>query len=306
MIPRAAIFIGLASLLGLGCSTPAPGEVVIRVEGSVSSLVTTIPEATTTTVAGTETTTSLPGLDPGSCPAPGETVIIALADGLAEQAPCAVSTEAMLRFSNLTSEPVTIEWAGRQIEIAAQRSVVPPETVGEVLTPGLHAFVTSIESTPTVLVAAPDSGFGAAQVGLRSFGGVRPGQRISEVEAAIGLPIVVADRGADCSVGWIAGDPHSPLLALDATEDNPIVLRVQATTATQRTLSDVGIGSALADVQNAYGDQFAQLSEFQYAFEPNESIDANYRLVFDISDTDATVTAMRIGRLGEIERQEVC
>ncbi len=272
----------------------------------MSSLVTTVPEATTTTEAGAQTTTSLPGLDPGPCPAPGETVIVALADGLAEQAPCAVSTDAMLRFSNLTSDPVSIEWAGRQIEIAAQRSVVPPETVGEVLTPGLHAFVTSIEATPTVLVAAPDSGFGAAQVGLRSFGGVRPGQRISEVEAAIGVPIVVAERGADCSLGWIAGDPHSPILALDASEENPMVLVAHATTVHQRTLSDVGIGSELADLQSTYGDQFTQVSGSQYAFEPNESVDANYRLVFEISDADSTVTAMRIGRIGEVERSAPC
>jgi hypothetical protein len=269
-------------------------------------LVTTIPEATTTTTAGARTTTTLPGVDPGSCPPPGETVVVALVDDVEEPAPCSVSTEGTIRFSNFTADPVVVEWAGRQLTIDPERSVIPPETVGEVLTPGLHAFVTSIESTPTISVVAPESGFGSARGGLRSFGGIRPGARLSEVEDAIGLRIAIADRGASCSIGWVNGDPHSPILALAAADDNPVVLRAEATTVAQQTLSEVGIGSALADLRDAYGDQLTQLSEFQYAFEPNESVDANFRLVFDIADTDATVSAMRIGRLGEVERTETC
>ncbi|NNE94423.1 MAG: hypothetical protein HKN24_00145, partial [Acidimicrobiales bacterium] len=187
------------AMLCAGCGQSDPGEIVVRVEGSVSSLVTTTPEATTTTVAGAQTTTSLPGVDPGPCPEPGGTVIVALVDGVDAPAPCPVSTQGSVRFSNLTGETVTVEWAGRKIEIAPQRSAVPPEKVGEVLSPGLHAFVTSIEQTPTIRVAAPESGFGSARVGLRSFGGIRPGQRVTEVESAIGASIVIAERGAECT-----------------------------------------------------------------------------------------------------------
>ncbi|MGI9610025.1 MAG: hypothetical protein ACR2NL_06995 [Acidimicrobiia bacterium] len=295
-------------LLSAGCGETEPGEVVVRVEGSVSSLVTTTPEATTTTTPGERTTTSVPGVDAGPCPPPGEVVIVALVNDVQPPAPCPVGTEGSIRFSNLTEEDVTVEWGGRQIRIAPQRSAVPPERVGEVLSPGLHAFVTSIESTPTVLVAAPETGFGSAQVGLRSFGGIRPGQRLTEVEDAIGLSIVVADRGAECSLGWVAGDPHSPILALAADQENPLVLRADAITSTQRTLSDVGIGTPVVDLKDTYGDQLREMGEGRFAFEPNESIDANYRLIFDTDTvgTEHQVVAMRIGRLGEVERTETC
>ncbi|MFW2382191.1 MAG: hypothetical protein ACN4GZ_10565 [Acidimicrobiales bacterium] len=295
-------------LVAVGCGETEPGAVVIRVEGSVSSLVTTTPEATTTTTPGERTTTSLPGVDPGPCPPPGEVVIVALVDEVQPPDPCPVSTEGSIRFSNLTEAEVTVEWAGRQIRIAPQRSAVPPERVGEVLSPGLHAFVTSIEATPTVLVAAPETGFGSAQVGLRSFGGIRPGQRVTEVEEAIGLSIVVAERGAECTLGWVAGDPHSPVLALAADQENPLVLRAEAITSTQRTLSDVGIGTPVEDLKATYGDQLRDMGEGRFAFEPNESIDANYRLIFDTDSvgSEQQVVAMRIGRLGEVERADSC
>jgi hypothetical protein len=295
-------------LLSAGCGETEPGEVVVRVEGSVSSLVTTTPESTTTTTPGEQTTTSLPGVDPGPCPPPGETVIVALIDQLQPPAPCPVSTEGSLRFSNLTDEVVTVEWAGRQIEIAPQRSAVPPERVGEVLSPGLHAFVTSIEATPTVMVTASDTGFGRAQVALRSFGGIRPGQRVTEVESAIGRSIVIADRGAACSLGWVAGDPHSPILAMAADQENPLVLRAEATTRTQRTLSDAGIGTPVSVLEVTYGDQLRDTGGGRLAFEPNESIDANYRLIFETETVEGEeqVVAMRIGRLGEVERSQTC
>jgi len=296
------------ALLSAGCSQAEPGQVVVRVEGSVSSLVTTPPEVTTTTTREEPTTTSLPGVDPGPCPPPGEIVIVALIDEVQAPAPCPVSTEGSIRFSNLTDDKVTVEWAGRQIDIAPQRSAVPPEKVGEVLTPGLHAFVTSIELTPTVLVMTPESGFGSAQVSLRSFGGIRPGQRVTEVEAAIGGSIVVADRGSTCSLGWVSGDPHSPLLALAADQEDPLVLRAAATTSTQRTLSDVGLGTSVPDLKATYGDQLRDVGEGRFAFEPNESVDANYRLIFDTETVDGEpkVSALRIGRLGEVERVATC
>jgi hypothetical protein len=300
--------LGALALVSAGCSQTEPGQIVVRVEGSVSSLVTTTPEATTTTTPEERTTTSLPGVDPGPCPAPGEIVIVALVDEVQAPAPCSVSTEGLIRFSNLTDDSVIVEWAGRQIDIAPQRSAVPPEKVGEVLTPGLHAFVTSIELTPTILVTTPDSGFGSAQVALRSFGGIRPGQRVTEVEAAIGGSIVIADRGSVCSVGWVSGDPHSPLLALAADQEDPLVLRADATTSNQRTLSDVGIGTSASELKATYGDRLRDVGKGRFVFEPNESIDANYRLIFDTEIVDGArmVTAMRIGRLGEVERVETC
>ena len=298
----------LVLLLPAGCGETAPGEVVVRVEGSVSSLVTTTPESTTTTTPGEQTTTSLPGLDPGPCPPPGEIVIVALIDQVQPPAPCSVGTEGSIRFSNLTDDLVTVEWAGREIEIAPQRSAVPPERVGEVLSPGLHAFVTSIELTPTIVVTASDAGFGGARVGLRSFGGIRPGQRVTEVEEEIGLSIVIADRGAECSLGWVAGDPHSPILALAADQVNPLVLRAEATTPTQRTLSDVGIGTPVPVLRSTYDYQLRDMGDGRFAFEPNEAVDANYRLIFDTETVDGEpqVVAMRIGRLGEVERADTC
>ncbi len=304
MLSRAAV-VGLLAVGCLGCSTAEPGEVLVRVEGSVSSLVTTVPEATTTTEPGIQTTTSLPGRDVGSCPEPGGIVEVPLATESGTSDPCAVSTGGQIRFTNASDVVVTVEWGDQQLRVDPQDSAVPTETVGEVLTPGLHAFVTSGVATPTVLVAAPDEGFGVAQVGLRSFGGLRPGQRVTEVEESVGVSIVIASRGAACSLGWVAGDPHSPLLALDATDEDPLILRADATTPGQLTLSQVGIGSELADLQAAYGEQLAENpADDTYVFQPNESIDANYRLVFEVQSN--LVTAMRIGRLGEVERSEVC
>ncbi|NNF53611.1 MAG: hypothetical protein HKN03_04120, partial [Acidimicrobiales bacterium] len=212
---RAAATLPIAAailLLGLACTPPEEGQIVVSINGSVSSLVTTIPEATTTTAPEEQTTTTLPGADPGPCGPPGAILIVPLVEDIQAQSPCAVSTTGMIRFANLTDADVTVEWGIRELRVPPQRSVVPPETVGEVLTPGLHAFATSLDSVPTILIAAPEENFGSATVSLRSFGGVRPGQRVSEAEDALGLPIVVMMRDARCSLGWIAGDPHSPIL----------------------------------------------------------------------------------------------
>jgi hypothetical protein len=302
----------VVGLLAIACASTTPGEVTVSVQGTVSSLVTTVPETTTSTASEQATTTSLPGADPGLCTPPGEILIVPLVEDVQEQNPCGISTAGMIRFSNLTDTDVTVQWGARELEIAPQRSVVPPELVGEVLSPGLHAFETSLESTPTVYVYAPGEGFGAAQVSLRSFGGIRPGQRITDAEADIGAGIVVHERGATCTLGWVAGDPHSPLLALDATEENPLILRAQATTPGQRTLSDVGIGSTAEDLRTAYGDQLTERTlgdQIQLTFEPNEAVDANFRLVFDAEtaeDGQSRVVAMRIGRVGEVERSTPC
>ncbi len=309
MLPIAAII-----LLALtACTPPEEGQIVVSINGSVSSLVTTIPEATTTTTPEQQTTTTVPGADPGACSAPGEIVIVPLVEDIQAQSPCAVSTTGMIRFSNLTDTDVTVEWGTRELRVPPQRSVVPPETVGEVLTPGLHAFVTSLDSVPTILIAAPEESFGSATVSLRSFGGVRPGQRVSEAEDALGLPIVVMTRGAKCSLGWIAGDPHSPLLSLAAAEADPMILRAAATTRNQLTISNVGIGSTADAVRAAYGNQLVERVDpdtdlTQLVFEPNEAVDANYRLIFDLGteNGESTVAAMRIGKIGEVERPEPC
>ncbi len=301
------------ALLAAACTAPQPGEITVSVNGSVSSLVTTVPPRTTTTAAEQRTTTSLPGSEPGACAAPGETLIVALVENVAEAAPCAVSTTGRIRFSNLTDDEVTVEWGNEELRIAAQRSILPPETVGEVLSPGLHAFVTSLDSVPTVLIAAPEEGFGSAVVGLRSFGGVRPGQRLSEAEEALALPIAVVARGESCTLGWIAGDPHSPLLSIDTTDEDPLILRAAATSANQLTLSNVGIGTPETVVREVYGSRLTagpnpDPASPMLVFEPNESVDANYRLIFDLGtvDGESVVTAMRIGRLGDVERSTPC
>ncbi len=309
---KSALIVPVLGLCTIACGVAEPGEVTVSVQGSVSSLVTTVPEATTTTAAEQRTTTSLPGVDPGLCTPPGEILIIPLSEDVQEQNPCGISTTGMIRFSNLTGADVTVEWGSRVLDVAPQRSVVPPEQVGQILSPGLHAFETSLDSTPTVYVYAPGEGFGSAQVSLRSFGGIRPGQRITDAEAEIGAAIIVQERGAPCTIGWVAGDPHSPILGLDATDENPLIQRAQATTSGQRTLSDVGVGSSAEDLRRAYGAQLTERSlgdRTQLTFEPNEAVDANFRLVFDAEtaeDGRLTVVAMRIGRVGEVERSDPC
>lgn len=300
------------ALVVAACGEAEPGAVTVSIEGSVSSLVTTVPESTTTTAAVESTTTTVPGVDPGACVGPGETLIIALVEDVQPRGPCPVSTTGSIRFSNLTDQEATVQWGSRQLVIAPQRSVVPPESVGEVLSPGLHAFVTSVEPSPTVLVSSPEEGFGSAQVSLRSFGGVRPGQRISEVEKAVGASIVVPDRQSSCVVGWLAGDAHSPRLVLQGGGGDPLLVRADATTNRQRTLSGVGIGSTADEVRTTYGDQITETDigdGLRLTFEPNESIDVNYRLVFDVGPDgagDDRVVAMRIGRLGAVENPEPC
>ncbi|NNF54607.1 MAG: hypothetical protein HKN03_09215 [Acidimicrobiales bacterium] len=136
---------------------------------------------------------------------------------------------------------------------------------------------------------------------------------MSEAEDALGLPIVVMMRDARCSLGWIAGDPHSPILALAANDADPVILRAEATTRNQLTISNVGIGSTADAVRAAYGDQLVEKIDpdtglTQLVFEPNEAVDANYRLVFDLEteNGESTVAAMRIGQIGEVERTEPC
>ena len=142
---------------------------------------------------------------------------------------------------------------------------------------------------------------------------MRPGQRLSEAEEALGLPIAVVARGESCTLGWIAGDPHSPLLSLDSTDEDPLILRAAATSANQLTLSNVGIGTPETVIREVYGTRLTagpnpDPTSPMLVFEPNESVDANYRLIFDLGTVggESVVTAMRIGRLGDVERSTPC
>lgn len=303
----------MATLLALSaCGSVDESGLLVEVRGSAETVTSSPPEATTSTTPPQDgASEGLPGSDPDGCGAPGpeHTVfLVALTD---EEVPvCKVGEHQRLRFFNLTDGDVTVRWAGNNLVVPSDSSKADPTAIGSVIEPGLYRVQASPIEGPQIQLVEKEAGFGAAQIGLRSFGSLRPGQTLSEAEEVLGGSITVQSRAdlSTCSSAWVTGDPYSPLISLEGDPIDPTITRVEATAQGQLTFSGIGLGSTVDEARNAYGDNLVTAPITggieRLTFEPDGSDNQSFRLILDTKQE--VVTSLRIGRLGSVENQKPC
>ncbi|MGH9152977.1 MAG: hypothetical protein ACRD03_11390, partial [Acidimicrobiales bacterium] len=143
---------------------------------------------------------------------------------------------------------------------------------------------------------------------LRGFGPVRVGMTVDEASAALGrrLTPVISPPDEDCAM-------YAPASGFDGIAflvARGVVARTDVTAGPTRTPEGLALGQTEAEAQRRYGDRLAT-GDHDYlvggrylTLIPEAPGDEGYRLV---AETDGrTVTALRAGRLPEVEYSDGC
>ena len=155
-------------------------------------------------------------------------------------------------------------------------------------------------TTPTTTAAQP-------RLDLRGLGAVRVGMTLPDASKALGLPLEPVTPGTDeCTVYA----PRSGLDGVSFLVAGGTVARVDITAGATSTTEGLALGQSEAEAQGRYqnrlvvSDHDFLLGGHYLTLVPTERADAGFRLV---AETDGRrVTALRAGRLPEVERTEGC
>ena len=143
---------------------------------------------------------------------------------------------------------------------------------------------------------------------LRGLGPVRVGMTVAEAGAALGRPLVpvVPPPAEECAMYG----PESGFDGLAFLVARGVVARADVVAGPTATTEGVAIGQTEAEAQRRYGGRLEvtphdfQIGGHYLTLVPTAAADAGFRLVIE---TDGTkVTALRAGRLPEVELTEAC
>ena len=143
---------------------------------------------------------------------------------------------------------------------------------------------------------------------LRGLGPVRVGMSVEEAGAALGRPLVavVPPPAEECAIYG----PDSGFEGIAFLVAGGVVARADVVAGTTATTEGVAIGQTEAEAQRRYRGRLEvaphdfQIGGHYLTLVPTAPGDAGFRLVIE---TDGTrVTAMRAGRLPEVELTEGC
>ncbi|HVM03876.1 MAG TPA: hypothetical protein VM242_01780 [Acidimicrobiales bacterium] len=167
-------------------------------------------------------------------------------------------------------------------------------------------------TTTTTTVAPPPSSSSPATAGyrleLRGFGPVRVGMTVQEAGAALGtrLAPVIEPPDEECATYG----PESGFDGVGFLVARGVVARTDVTAGSTQTPEGVAIGQSEDEAQRRYGGRLA-VGDHDYlvggrylTLIPTAPADEGFRLVIE---TDGRkVTALRAGRLPEVEYSEGC
>lgn len=156
------------------------------------------------------------------------------------------------------------------------------------------------ETTPPPTTAEP-------RLDLRGFGPVRVGMAVADASAALGVPLQPVTPGTDeCTVYA----PRTGLEGVSFLVAGGTVARVDVSAGATPTAEGLVIGQTEAEAQDHYDgrlvvtDHDFLLGGHYLTLVPTDRADAGFRLV---AETDGRrVTALRAGRLPEVELTEGC
>jgi hypothetical protein len=143
---------------------------------------------------------------------------------------------------------------------------------------------------------------------LRGLGAVRVGMTVAEAGTALGRPLVpvVPPPAEECAMYG----PESGFDGIAFLVARGEVARADVVAGTTATTEGVAIGQTEAEAQRRYGGRLEvtphdfQIGGHYLTLVPAADADAGFRLVIE---TDGTkVTALRAGRLPEVELTEAC
>lgn len=199
-------------------------------------------------------------------------------------------------FVNSTTDQINFDLAGVPVVIQPGETYTT-DPVGGLLGAGLTQLYAQPHPVSGIwLVDQAESTLTGQQMGLNSFGNASIGMTPTDASAAIGLPLIPDDTGAACYQTSIEGDPYSPVFTVrDGT-----IASIQVFASSQLTRSEIGVGSAEADVNAAYSAQIetqaspdGNAERSLLVFVPSDEADKQFRLVFIIEG--GVVTSMYNG-----------
>lgn len=284
---RGLLVVASLSLLIMACT----GERPELISADLTS--TTVPATIETT------TTTEPPPQPADCVTvpgggPWQVMIEAVPDPLVA---CGrVAAHQRVEFVNGTPEQITFGLAGTPVMIQPGGTFLT-EPVGTVLAGGVTEVIAESHPVSSIWLVEPsESALAGQRMGLSSFGDVRVGMTPADAAAVIGAPLRADDSGAACYVTSIEDDPYSPLFTV---RDGAISI-IHVFAPEQVTRSEIGIGSAEADINTAYSGQIeaqpspdGDATKKLLVFVPTDETDKRYRLVFALEN--GMVTSMYNG-----------
>lgn len=158
-----------------------------------------------------------------------------------------------------------------------------------------------------LLLATTQQASSPWHVSLRSFGPIRFGMTLAQLERALGERLALAPAEEECEYIRPRALPPGTMLMLVGRR----VEHVDVDSGTVTTLSGIGIGSTEAEVHQAYPGQIRSQPhpyngpEWHYVlFQPRDSVDRRFGLIFE---TDGTrVRSFRAGRYQPVGWIEGC
>ena len=172
------------------------------------------------------------------------------------------------------------------------------------------ASPTTATTTTTTAEPAPSSAppEGAYRLELRGFGPVRVGMTVPEAGAALGTKLVPVIDPPDEECATYG--PESGFDGVGFLVARGVVARTDVTAGSTQTTEGVALGQSEDEAQRRYGGRLA-VGDHDYlvggrylTLIPTAPGDEGFRLVIE---TDGRkVTAMRAGRLPEVEYSEGC
>lgn len=277
---------GLVGLLALFLLAACSGERPYLLDATTTT--------TTTTVAPVAEEAPPVRSDCQTVSGPGPLQVVI--ESTASSNPCvALAAHQRVEFVNNAAAPVEFALGVGTIVLQPAETTVS-EPVGTLLPAGYTGVTSEIQPIIGLWVVDPqeDTVLGE-RMGLRDLGPISIGSTPADVSTALGgVPIAAAD-GA-CFVTTIDQDPYSPLL----TVADGAVSMIEVFTPGLMTRSEVGIGTAEADVVAAYGDQLEEQpspdgnqNRKLLVFVPADEADQVFRLVFELENSQ--VISMRNG-----------
>jgi hypothetical protein len=168
---------------------------------------------------------------------------------------------------------------------------------------------TAAPSTTSTTAPAPTTPSDSElRLDLRGLGPVRVGMTVAEAGAALGRPLVpvVPPPAEECAMYG----PASGLDGIAFLVARGVVARADVVAGTTATTEGVALGQTEAEAQRRYGGRLEvtphdfHIGGHYLTLVPTATADAGFRLVIE---TDGSkVTALRAGRLAEVELTEAC
>ena len=167
---------------------------------------------------------------------------------------------------------------------------------------------TTLASTAPSTTTTPTSAPAAApRLELRGLGPVRVGMTVAEAAAALGVELEPATAPTPACTLYAPASGWEGVAFLVA---NGVVARVDVTAGATATAEGLALGQSETEAQQRYGDRLRVsdhdllLGGHYLTLVPTAREDAGFRLVVE---TDGhRVTALRAGRLPEVELTEGC